>query len=263
VSTATPPTRVLILGSCASRDAFGSAAAPAPGFSVVDYHARTSLASLAAAAPALDVDVTKIASSFQRRMVQRDVQKSVFERLGRVEFDILLLDFIDDRFNLLVFADGGALTESNELRAAHPQLRPQAACLVEPFSADFEARWEHGWARLWRELGTIGRHEAVLVNPVFWATHQEDGTALPNQPLIAAANRYLAGRYERLARDLPAHQFIAYDRSVFASSSAHRWGPAPFHYTAAVEQACRAGVRRHHRRLLDQTGAPMPGPDQR
>ena len=67
--------RVFILGSCVSRDAFSL---PSDGLELVGYFARTSLASAfhpQVAPRSLAQLATAIPSSFQRRMVQADLDK--------------------------------------------------------------------------------------------------------------------------------------------------------------------------------------------
>lgn len=137
------PIKVFILGSCISRDPFEIA--DKTDFAVVNYYARTSLASLAAA-PFVDEKILEgIKSNWQRRMVRADMQKSVFSALETANFDLLLIDLIDERFSLS--AKGSSVhTISTEYKKA----------LYKPNPYDFISARSEEKLRLWREgLGKI------------------------------------------------------------------------------------------------------------
>src|SRR5262245_35612735 len=108
------PARLLIFGSCVSRDIFNYPWAKTQ-LALVDYYARSSIASLGARTIEMPSSVQNISSKFQRRMVERDIRKDFLNDLTRLQFDVLLIDLIDERFNLYVEPDGGACTLSSEL----------------------------------------------------------------------------------------------------------------------------------------------------
>lgn len=106
--------RVVVVGSCVSRDIFASEPAGARTFEVVDYYARSSLAVTTLPSCAADVPLDRIASPFQRRIVRRDLARSLGNDLPDMTYDALVLDLIDERFDLYEFAPGSIATASNE-----------------------------------------------------------------------------------------------------------------------------------------------------
>lgn len=109
--------RVAIFGSCVSRDIF-SIVDDCRDLVLAGYYARCSLASLAAN-PWVDAAVLQsIESPFQRKMVRADMDKSFIRFLGDAKFDVLLFDFIDERFNLQRMKNGALVTLSNEYLSA-------------------------------------------------------------------------------------------------------------------------------------------------
>jgi len=114
-------TRVLVFESCVSRDPFGDLINPSHMFSLIDYYARSSFASLSGKPLSEHLDLSMIESPFQRRMVERDLSKTFLD-LDLNEVDLIIIDFIDDRFPLIELEHGALCTVSDEFKKAELQL---------------------------------------------------------------------------------------------------------------------------------------------
>jgi hypothetical protein len=102
--------RVAIFGSCVSADAIFGQTAVARKV----YMARSSLASQVGA-DHVDSDILdRLSSSFQKNIVRADMDKSLWALAEAGDFDILLFDFIDDRFDMLNLPYGAIHTLSDE-----------------------------------------------------------------------------------------------------------------------------------------------------
>ena len=235
---------VLIVGSCVSRDPFGHRVSHGGDFAIIDYYARTSFASLACAPVMSGFDLSANASPFQRKMIEHDFAKDIFQALETMDYDIILLDFIDDRFNLLVLPDGSGMTDSNEFRAAKLNLSEYKPRTVKAFTEEYSALWGHGWACFLDRMKALGRSDRILINKVFWSTRDDQGQPLPNPVYIANANHYLTDVYDRIASDLSAVQFVSYGGLDFVASTSHKWGISPFHYIKIIEDTCLREVKR-------------------
>lgn len=237
--------RILIVGSCVSRDAMRFAAPP-EAVQLVDYFARCSLASLASAPLRRRVDLDRLESPFQQRMVRRDHDKTLLVLLGKLDYDVLLIDLIDERFDVHVGPDGG-FTLSNEMRGVDPRAARWPGQVLKSGSDEFMALWHAGWQRLRDRLQAVGRLERVRLNAVRWAgctaSGGDFGAAHPPGQ-IDAANRTLAAMYEVVARDLAPHQVLRFDDELLVGADDHRWGCSPYHYVKAyyVELLRRLGV---------------------
>lgn len=104
--------RLFIYGSCVSRDALEF---QQDGPELVKYVARTSLAVQQSAPKVLTSLLERIPSPFQREMMMIDMQKSLFQLLESEQYDVLLLDFIDERFGIAQFEDDARFTLSADL----------------------------------------------------------------------------------------------------------------------------------------------------
>ena len=108
------PARLLIFGSCVSRDILNYPHDKTQ-LVLVDYYARCSIASLGLQPIEIPSTVQNISSKFQRRMVERDIRKDFLKDLAGLQFDVLLIDLIDERLNLYIEPGGKACTLSSEL----------------------------------------------------------------------------------------------------------------------------------------------------
>jgi hypothetical protein len=231
------PMRVLILGSCVSRDILNYASDNS--INLVDYFARSSIASILAKPFGLDESfIARIPSQFQQRMVRRDVNKEFLPAIAdRQDVDIILLDLIDERFDLYEACDGSVATMSSEFSTtgfAKTEDRSTERWLRSGSERHREL-WKAAVGKLFEVLSKNGVAERVVVNKVFWAEEMEDGTPLPQREAgqRKAANELLAWMYRELERYVPAPRWMTFPENLMKSKPDHRWGLAPFHYTDA------------------------------
>jgi hypothetical protein len=166
-------------------------------------------------------------------MVERDIRKDFLNELTRLQFDVLLIDLIDERFNLYVEPGGKACTLSGELVSSRFPNDSYRGSRVDSGSEEFWRLWEAGWVILVNKLRCCGALDRLRVNQVFWAVRTEDGGDFEsNYPgwRIGSANEFLARMYRRISADVPSEQFLGFDQGLLTGSIAHKWGISPFHY---------------------------------
>ncbi|WP_144794994.1 DUF6270 domain-containing protein [Kocuria palustris] len=216
-------TRAFIYGSCVTRDAF--ALDGAPGLS--DYFARTPLVSAFGRAPAelpASMDLEAIPSAFQKRMVDRDVRKTLPPTLRDLDPEVLvIIDLIDERIPV-ARVSGGILACSSE--AARAGFAPQREAQISIGRPGFITAWNQAAAELVEALE--GRR--VVLNKAYWATHDDTGQDLQERFPIELHNRTLKHMYTTLERSLGC-AVIEYPDDLLVADSTHRWGLSPFHYT--------------------------------
>ncbi|GAA4814601.1 DUF6270 domain-containing protein [Nocardioides caeni] len=242
--------RVAILGSCVSRDAFGihEDVLGKPH----RYFARSGLASALCPTPVHGLDLSAITSAFQRSVVAMDLEKAFVPWLETADFDLLVLDCIDERFALLREPGGALVTRSSEFAAAGVDISGWE--VVRPNSEQFFDLWEEAWGRFVEVLDATGTRDRVRINRVRWATAFDGpGAEFPafyGPQRIRRSNEFLERAYARMAQDLTPEQFWTYDDHELLATTEHQWGPAPFHYTPAF-----------YRRFVHHlTGIELPSP---
>lgn len=222
--------QVVIYGSYVSRDVFNFPEADA--FEITKYYARSSLASLYSPVVKEDAYSDNLASSFQQRLVRTDLKKHFVEEIGMLGYDLLLLDLIDERFDLFVFDDGAICTLSNELVTAGFDPANNKGRVVKSGSDEFYALWERGWENFLAHLKMLDLAQRLFVHKTFWSFHDAQGNdyRAHSAKSVQNANAFLERLYRRIERDLPPTQFIEADRNYGVGAVEHRWGRSPFRF---------------------------------
>lgn len=226
--------RILLLGSCVTRDAFEYQDKPWE-IELVDYFARSCLASAMDPRPFEGVELAAIESPFQRRIVEYDLTKEFPGRLVKDDYDLVVYDLIDERFDLVENSTGAIATRSSEfVRSGYDYSGDR---LIRSGTPEAFARWEGGWQRLVEALRTVGRLQDLRINRARWATTIAPSSEPVQFPpvftaeAISRANAYLDSLYERAAQDLPASAFLTFSEDELLAAPEHKWGLSPFHYT--------------------------------
>ncbi|MGQ2906760.1 MAG: DUF6270 domain-containing protein [Aliihoeflea sp.] len=228
------PVRIFIVGSCVSRDAFNFTSRA----TLTDYVARTSLASaFGEPFPWLTNERIESAleSKFQRRLVQIDASKKLRQLLETAQYDLVLLDLIDERFSLVKIG-AARCTYSSEARKTGVANAPGAK-FIRP-SDELRHQW---WKDGLNDLLAIAakRGTRVVLNQVWWAASDDSGAEF-DRVLVSEGNAHLA----RLYREIPESvERVSYDAQSFVGSTTHRWGRSPFHYTETVSHTLLSALQ--------------------
>ncbi|MDR2342174.1 MAG: heparinase II/III-family protein [Campylobacteraceae bacterium] len=223
--------KFIIFGSCVTRDAFEFT--DKEKVKLVRYFARSSLGSAYSNAKVKNIDISSIESNFQRSIVASDLDKEFPVFLENSEFDYIVYDAIDERFNLLEMQDGSFCTLSNELKQVENGYKQFIKREIPSAFDEFFAHWEKGWNSFIKQLERLGKRSSLLINKVFWAKKTISGdNFLPSYTDggINKANAFLAKLYERMSQDIPQNQFIEFDDDLLIGSDNHKWGKSPFYY---------------------------------
>jgi len=221
------------------------------------YFARSSFASAFSIGKVEDPYSAAIASTFQRRQVRQDFAKTFAEALPGMDFDILLVDFTDERFPLYVLNDGRVVTVSTELRrTAFPE--GMAGRLVRPFTEQHLRFWERGWNRFMQLMDETNSVSKLRISRTFWSETTESGGSFDreNTPqLIGTANKHFERLFRRCSDDLSVGNFYDFDPSLFKGKDGHKWGQAPFHYADPYYIAMLENIKRD---MPDPRESPVP-----
>jgi len=223
--------RVLIYGSCVSRDAVEVN----DDLTVAAYVARQSVISAMTPPVAVRSGQTGLASAFQRRMVVGDLGSDALKRIGEAGpgADIVLLDLIDERLGVLCVDGRSYATLSSELRHSTLLAAMPGARRI-PFGTDEHFRlWRDAADRLVRELVRLGLVERTGFVWAVFAQRDENGEPVARyQGKSGPFWDALFDRYYRYLADVGLRH-VRLDPDV-RTSSAHRWGPQPYHYTQSA-----------------------------
>lgn len=232
----TAPARIFILGSCVSRDIFEF---DHSGFALAGYLARTSMAGFGLA-PVVDQELRACAnglqSAFQRNMALNDIDKSTLSKIKEADSDFVLLDFVDERFNL-ARAGSSVFSLSGELERAG--FTPGERDVFGPDSVAFEHLWLAGFERFVREVTP----RKIFLNKAYWALGTDEAGNGFSKSWVEKNNTILDRLYRlvELNWSLPT---IEYPEELKVGDSQHRWGVAPYHYIPAAYEHAIGEIRR-------------------
>lgn len=224
--------KVFILGSCVSRDAFELN--EAKDFSIVSYLARTSFASAFHDHQVQDLDLSRIPSSFQHRMVESDLKKNASNVLVQSRFDWLVIDLIDERFNIFV-------SDNNEIFTLSPELINNCSVdkvgrVVQSNTDEFFEFWKSGWDKFIILAKKYNFLQKILINKVFWTNKTSAGqSVLSNnyQAWIDKNNMWLDRLYNYIEKNQDI-RVLEYNKTLLKADSDHKWGLQSYHYDKPV-----------------------------
>lgn len=227
---------IAILGSCGTRDVFRIC--ENTELELLEYTARTSFASQFSKRGTLikRSQLDNLSSGFQKKMVLRDFEKRYFDTIDNIDFDHLVIDFIDERCRLLQLSSKDVFTFSNELNLTKfiSSLTDKGR-FISPNTNSYFELWQKGWNNFVVLAKKSDVLDKVIINKLYWAKIDENGEDLSNytsysNELIDRTNQYLSKLYDYCAKDIKSNNFLVYDNKEFICNSKHLWGPAPFHY---------------------------------
>jgi len=220
--------KIMIFGSCVSRDIFNIP----NDFILTKYYARSSFASIFQA-PFLNLSITdNLKSDFQKNIVKADMSKEILIEFDKGDFDILLLDFIDERFNLFSI-DNTVFTLSNEAISTSIEQKYPNHTLIKSGNGEFMKLWQEGWDEFVSTMKKSGQLHKVILNKVYWSKETlsgEDYAATYTNEKIDYMNSYLDRLYVIAEKSILPENIMSFKKDLMLGADKHQWGKSPFHY---------------------------------
>lgn len=176
-------------------------------------------------APVSIIDAVKknIDSLTHRYWVLNDLEKRMGKILASTSRDIILLDFLDERFNLASLEDNSIITITNEFRRAN--IDESNFDVIKSKSERHYDLWKTGLDA----FASLVDQKQVFINKVYWATGSDDDSQF-NEKYISENNQFLDNLYNYATKNYDFN-VIDYDKNIFICDASHKWGKSPFHYT--------------------------------
>jgi hypothetical protein len=230
---------VAIFGSCVTRDLFED---PLLRANLGHYAARSSVVSVVAPPIEIDEDRVDLSSPWQRKCVVADFRKTFFETLTDTDATWLVVDLIDERFDLLRGV-GSFVTRSSAFRAAGlDENRPFEAEPASRVSANGRRLFEEAAGHFAERVTAVVPAEHVVLHRALWCTEfYSNGEVLPFPPDQLAKcerqNDMLNHGYDTLAAAFDGRATtVAVDLSIHRADADHHWQLEPYHYEPAYNR---------------------------
>lgn len=243
----TEPPTIAIFGSCVSRDLFED---PRLRPSLGHYGARSSVISAVATPVPIAPERVMISSEWQRRCVLADFAKTFFSSLQHQQPDWLVVDLIDERFDVLC-TSASFVTRSSAFQAAGlddaTDLGLQPIRRMSPDGRALFAGAAPGFAQ--RLLEVVPR-ERIVLHRALWCTRFVRDGAVDEFPderreLCELQNAMLSEGYGALEEAFGGvGATIRVDPERHLADANHRWELEPFHYLAGYNAHAAETLRR-------------------
>ena len=237
---------IAIFGSCVTRDLFEDGTLrPA----LAHYASRSSVISVVAGRVPLREDELRLDSAYQRRAVLADFNKTLFTDLAAVRPDWVVIDLLDERFNLLR-TNGSFVTESSAFSSSGLAASDRFAfSTVRRLTGDAEDLFDVAAKSFVERLTKIVRPERVILHRGLWLTQLRRGGTIEEfpEPRLTYArrnNESLTHQYDVLAGCLGGSAHVmGPDVDRHLADADHKWALEPFHYECAYNQEAVAKLR--------------------
>ncbi len=202
--------KVFIWGSCISRNCFNYN--NANGIELVGYYTRHCCASAFSEPVPLDgINLQAVSSKFKQACITRDFNKTMLHDLTNTNFDILLIDFIDERFPLYEYAQDRYVTVSTELIEAG--FASKAASVIPVGEERRFELWCDAWNKFMDFAVQNGFKDKIIVNKVC-LTENADVVRDTLSLDINKTDIFLKKIFLYVGNDIPKYQCINYKQST-------------------------------------------------
>lgn len=229
------PVNISIFGSCISRDCLRLF--PAEAFALKSYIARQSVISAVSKPVQIDMDKIKLESKFQKRSVFSDFTKDTFDILKSDGSDWLILDLIDERFQLVEIS-GSYATKSSE--AVRSGIIPSNAATLSKVKKENEYYVGKHSVREYiecfcKELLKIYAPDHIVIHQVFALDnyYSKAGDIKPYPQDNIAFSRILnelLGYMYCVLRELLPQAHVIDCSTLYHGSEEHQWGLTNTHF---------------------------------
>lgn len=230
---------LLIVGGCVSRDTVD----PLLGenFELKRYVARQSLISAGTDATQLVPNVN-LSSPFQRRMLEADIEGSLFRDVDEnAAVDLVLWDLNVERLGAWQLDADAFVTDSGEFRSTENYNNITAGVPHIDFGEEDHFRiWKERFFQFKQVLQENGLVDKTILLAPDWALVDETGETVGLFEAVKAG--VYNAMYRRYWDFAETHGFEVVRMQDTVADSRHKWGPAPFHYTESVYEKLRKPI---------------------
>lgn len=178
---------------------------------LVDQFTGSSFASMATARFSAEVRLDDLRDPSARHIIERDFGKRFLRTVQHSTFDFMLLDFLEERFDLCLAEDGSICTISDQILDSDILKGVEKYSVVKNSSRQYFSFWSKGWQRFLRYAELAGVTSKIRVGLCLWGVTPEacgGHEAKILQKDVKLRNELLARMYSRVEQDLGSNALI-------------------------------------------------------
>jgi hypothetical protein len=237
--------KIAIIGSCVTRDIW-TMGRELPGD--VFYIGRSSIISIMSSAGQCwpIFSDTEDLSKFSNYMWIADVEKTALKAIAAFKPDVLIMDFVDERFNILGF-DGHYVTNSKELAESKFLNEMPLGKVLRRGNPEVEQLWIESAEQFVIWLEKTLPEARIVIHHAQWATKYVETASIYDARLekrfhsildgpsgerwnIRKYSKMCVGYSDKISQLIKKSISISARPEFIVGSDLHMWGPAPFHY---------------------------------
>lgn len=231
-----------IFGSCVSRDILEYSK---KNFSVGEYIARESIVSFLSVPVCFEEEKIQLSSTFKKKQLIQDLQKSGIEHLKSNPNDFLIIDFIEERFNIgkinrSYITISSEFVESKIYKEKEFKVYPKKIWHNQVyFRFKNMEKYIHYFAQT---LLSIYAQKQLIIHEVYMADQyiDEKGNVCTFTKNYLSYNKrinqILKYMYTCLKAELPDAHIISL-KNNYVADKMHKWGLAPMHFQQEYYQS--------------------------
>lgn len=178
-------------------------------------------------------DLNKVKGFDDRRFVS-DLEKSHFQLLADSEWDVLLIDLIDERHATYVLNESALAYTKSSREYIDPLLKQGIGKLLPPLAIETVKRTHLALARISCEINKVRNSRPVYVHAARYATrYLVDGRCMDFPDAVAENsskwNLFFDDAYRMLTLE-DGFKNICVDERLCLAGGEHKWDLSPFHY---------------------------------
>lgn len=215
-----------ILGSCVTRDIFNFS----DEMKVRKYYPRTSLQSLMGEKFTVNYEDIELESDYQKLCIKMDFE-SEFLKESFIHNEYIILDFIDERFNVLKLDSKIIGTASNEYKNSKLGDKIYGINMVKNEYED--------WCKSFDKLLKHFESKNIIANVILHECYYKKNYISKDEKItlfsdrikfIEQENHKLSQKYKYVKSKIKNIKIIGDKNNIFYANEKHRWGLAPYHY---------------------------------
>jgi len=232
--------KVSIIGSCVSRDLFEFDIDALNNFKVVNYISRVTNISMM---NSFDIELINIDNvefhKFDEKKALEDINKEHFRILENNDFDLLIIDFIDERHPTYVYGDSFLTYTKFSKNYIDPLLQQGIGRLLKPFSSEMKEYLRDSIPSFINKVLAISKGKPVLLHACKYALTyiNQDGVLCEfdqcTKEKIDNWNTFLSSIYEQVCVEVMRLGDIS---TLCIAGGEHKWDLQPFHYDKSYYQ---------------------------
>lgn len=203
--------KVLIHGSDVTRNAFKYDKDEM--FQVIDYDMHFPMASFCSPANKKAFESVNLSIKFKNGFSENKVADVFSKYIEKDQFDLFLLDFVDERLGLINIFGLGYTSNWIKPHDFNEAVQSDSMEIIDLYGNYHKRLFFAGFDNLYKKLKFLGKENTLVINKVFLPTkNQEDENITQNYSDIVKTNIFLESIYLHIIKHYPEVKFIEYDR---------------------------------------------------